>query len=283
MLLLLLILSTNQSSVLQQVHTLRSENTTGIIELSTAVSISSNHAVALGLFFPGAPVMVDTDIGTIEPDSIVYSLDLGIVVLIFDEEVFSDYQLPSDCVPQIGDRLQIIGQSLTGVIAVEGSAFENYPDGAVLLTSELREGLMGAAVFDCSDRFVGIITGVIQPDQQFPDEGGKDYLVLYPSQIWYMWAQLATLQDNIDESFFGVTAMSRISLSRTRPSGIQLISVMENSTAWELGFRPGDLITHIDDIPVYHPETLRGLLIVSEDTLNVRVLSRGIERYVLIP
>ena len=35
--------------------------------------------------------------------------------------------------------------------------------------------------------------------------------------------------------------------------------------------------------PVYHPETLRGLLILSEDTLDVRVLTRNRERSIIIP
>jgi S1-C subfamily serine protease len=77
--------------------------------------------------------------------------------------------------------------------------------------------------------------------------------------------------------------MSSISLSASRPSGIQIVSVTSGSLAWDCGLRPGDLITHIDQVPVYHPETLRGLLILSEDTLNVRVERNNYIRELHIP
>lgn len=282
-LLLLSSILTTEPNFIEQVHAMRIGRMPGTVELSSAISISPSHAVALCMFYPGTPVILDTDKGAISPDSIVFSPDLGIVMLIFTEEVFQDYQIPSDQLPGIGETLQIIGQELNGIINVEATIVEQYPDGAVLLSSELREGLMGAAAFDESGMFVGIITGTIQPEFQFPENTDKDYLVLYPSQIWYMWAQLASQSEEHTGKPFGVVALSSISLSRNRSSGIQLVSVTESSTAWNIGLRPGDLITHINDIPVYHPETLRGLLILSEDTLEARIITRNQERFILIP
>ena len=282
LLLLSLILKT-ESNVIEQVRAMHIGSMPGTVELSSAVSISPSHAVALCMFYPGTPVALDMDTGMIYPDSIVFSPDLGIVLLIFNEEIFQEYQIPSNHLPGIGETLQIIGQELSGTFIVEGTIVEQYPDGAVLLASELREGLMGAAAYDDNGRFVGIITGTIQPEFQFPENTDRDYLVLYPSQIWYMWAQLAVQSEEHSSTPFGVVALSSISLSRNRSSGIQLVSVTGNSIAWNAGLRPGDLITHINDIPVYHPETLRGLLILSEDTLEARILTKNHERFVLIP
>ncbi len=282
-LLLLSLIFKTQSSVIEQVHPMRTGSMPGTIDISTAVSISPSHAVALCMFCPGTPVTLDMETGMITPDSIIFSPDLGMVLLIFSEDVFQEYQIPSEYLPGIGEALQIIGQELNGTVTVEGTIMEQYPDGAVLLASELREGLMGAAAFDDSGRFVGIITGTIQPEFQFAENTDQDYLVLYPSQIWYMWAQLAIQSEEYSGKPFGVIALSSISISRNRPSGIQLISVTESSTAWNIGLRPGDLITHINNIPVYHPETLRGLLILSEDTLEARILTRNQERLLLIP
>ena len=281
-LLLLSLILTTEPDIPEQVHAMQIGSMPGTVELSSAVSISPSHAVALCMFYPGTPVILDLDTGMIYPDSIVFSPDLGIVLLIFSEEVFQEYQIPSDHLPEIGETLQIIGQELNGTVTVEGTIMEQYPDGAVLLASELRDGLMGAAAFDDNGMFVGIITGTIQPEFQFPENTDQDYLVLYPSQIWYMWAQLAIQSEEYSGKPFGVTALSSISLSQNRSSGIQLVSVTENSTAWNVGLRPGDLITHINNIPVYHPETLRGLLILSEDTLEARVLTRNQERFILI-
>ncbi len=268
---------------MEQVHTMRIGSMPGTIDISTAVSISPSHAVALCMFSPGTSVSLEMETGMIDPDSIIFSPDLGIVLLIFNEEVFLTHQIPSEHLPGLGETLQIIGQGLNGVVTSEGRVLEQYPDGAVLLASNLIEGLMGAAAFDNRGRFIGIITGTIQPEFQFAENTDQDYLILYPSQIWYMWAQLAIQPDEYTGPPFGVTALSSISLSCNRSSGIQLVSVTENSIAWNTGLRPGDLITHINSIPVYHPETLRGLLILSEDTLEARILNRNQERFVLIP
>ncbi|GEM_PF-447092 len=267
-----------------QVFTLRVEEPPGSIELSTVVAISPSCAVTLAVFLPSAPVSVETPEGVFIPDSIVVSQDLGLFVLLFDEDVFPLSQMPSDAAPPQGEPLVIVGQGLSGLLTVEGSTVERYPDGAILVSAPLIEGLMGAAVFDSKDRFIGIITGVIEPESSILNiNESHEYLVLYPTQIWYMWAQLASADISISAEPFGVTAMSSISLNENRPSGIQLLSVTDGSEAWNIGFRPGDLITRIDHIPVYHPETLRGLRLLSEDTLTAVVWCRNGERTVFIP
>lgn len=268
---------------MDQVHTVRIETPSGSIELSTAVAVSPNHAVALCIFSSDNAVTVETSSGILFPDSFIVSPDLGMVMMIFEEEVFNNYQIPSNTIPVIGEHLTIIGHGLSGILAVEGRAREQYPDGSFLLSSDLRDGLMGAAVFNENDEYVGIITGMIRPDRQFNEIDDRDYLVLYSSQIWYMWAKLVVLSEEYTEYSFGVTALSNISLTCSSPSGIHIVSVSTGSRAWEAGLRPGDLITHINGNPVFHPETLRGLLILSDDTLQATVLRNTFERNIPIP
>ena len=273
----------NTPSVMDQVHTVRIETASGTIELSTAVSISPNHAVTLCIFSSDNSVTVETSSGILFPDSFIVSPDLGMVILIFEDDVFDTYQIPSDIVPEIGERLTIIGHGLSGILAVEGRAREQYPDGSFLLSSDLRDGLMGAAVFNSNGEYVGIITGMIRPDRQFNESDARDYLVLYPSRIWYMWAKLIVLSEEYTEHSFGVITRSTISLTCSRPSGIHIVSVSNGSRAWEAGLRPGDLITHIDGTPVYQPETLRGLLILSDHILEATILRDTYERIIPIP
>ncbi len=273
----------NPPSVMDQVHTVRIETPSGTIELSTAVSISPNHAVTLCIFSSDNSVTVETSSGILFPDSFIVSPDMGMVIMIFEDDVFDTYQIPSDIIPEIGERLTIIGHGLSGILAVDGRAREQYPDGSFLLSSDLRDGLMGAAVFNNNDEYVGIITGMIRPDRQFSEPDDRDYLVLYPSRIWYMWAKLIVLSEEYTEYSFGVITRSSISLTCSRPSGIRIVSVSNGSRAWEAGLRPGDLITHIDGTPVYQPETLRGLLILSDHTLEATILRDTYERIIPIP
>jgi len=281
-LLFAIVLTATSSSVMDQIHTVRIETSPGTVELSTAVAISPNHALTLCIFTSDNSVTLETSSGILYPDSLIISPDLGLVILAFDDEVFDEYQIPSDVIPDIGDNLTVIGHGLSGVLAVDGRAREQYPDGSFILTSSLMDGLMGAAVFNDDDTYIGIITGIIRPDPQFQEENCRDFLVLYPSQIWYMWSKLVVLSDDYTSHPFGVTALSSISLTRSRPSGIQIVSVSPGSKAWESGLRPGDLITHINGTPVYHPETLRGLLILSDDDLQTTVLRDTFERNITI-
>lgn len=283
-LLLIIMVSAVQASFIDNVHTVRVADSPGSIELCTAVSISPSHAAVLSLFSIEDSVSVETSSGFHYPDSMIASPDLGIVIMCFDEDIFQSYQEPSTAVPSIGDEVTIIGQGLNGLIEVHGSARERYPDGSFLISAGLRDGLMGAAVFSGSGDYLGMITGIISTSRQFPNNGGREYLVLYPSQIWYMWALLAVMEKGpSSQHSFGVTALSSISLTASRPSGIHLVSVDPAGMAWECGLRPGDLITHIDSTPVYHPETLRGLLILSEDTLAARVMRNDYRRDISIP
>ena len=265
------------------VHSVRVGSSPGSIELCTAVSISPNHAVSLCIFSPGDSVSVETTSGIRYPDSMVVSPDLGIVVMGFEERVFEDWQEPSSTIPGAGEEVIIVGQGLSGMIQISGRAVEQYPDGSILVSAELREGLMGAAVFNGNGDYIGLISGMIRPSGQFPDNEGRDYLVLYPSQIWYMWARLVVLERDFSEYSFGVTALSSISLTTSSSSGIQIVSVTSGSRAWECGLRPGDLITHINGTPVYHPETLRGLLVLSTDTLIADVQRSNYFREISIP
>lgn len=264
------------------VFTVRSEDRNGAIELSTAMAIGPYCAVSLAVFPSGSPVSLETDEGIFQPDTVISSLDLGLHVLVFGEELFQSWQVPCEEAPEVGDRLTIIGQGLSGLLAIQGTACQRYPDGAILLSAPLLDGMMGAAVFDDRDRLIGVVTGVMDIESD-PLDQSQEYLVLYPSQIWYMWAQLAASPDIYDVEPFGVTAMASISLTSDRPSGIQLVSVIEGGRAWSIGLRPGDLIIRIDGNCVFHPETLRGLRILSADTLEATVWSRGLEHIVLIP
>ncbi len=264
------------------VVTVRAERLQGIVELSTAVTISPRHAITMGLFEDGASVGVETAGGFISPDSVIRSPDLGLVILEFGSEVFESYDLPSSEGPAPGDRLTLVGQDVGGVVTVEATAIERGDDGAVLLSTSHHEGMMGAAAFDEKDVFVGLVTGLVQPTGSL-EPRRDDLLVLYPSLIWYMWAELVVSGVEYAGPPFGVTAMASFATSESRPAGVHLVSVTEGSTAWAAGLRPGDLITHVCGGRVYHPETLRGLLLMTDDSLDATVWTRQGERSVMLP
>ncbi|MBD3277239.1 MAG: PDZ domain-containing protein, partial [Candidatus Aegiribacteria sp.] len=261
----------------ENVHTVRIGTYPGTIEITSAVSISPRHALSLSIFSSENKVTVETEEGNLCPDTMIVSPDLGIVVMIFEDDVFDDYCMPSQFVPEIGDELTIVGNGLNGILVVEGETREQYPDGSFLISTDLRDGMMGAAVFSSDGDCVGLITGILRTSSVTSDSY-TEHLVLYPSQIWYMWPKLIVLQRNMNESSFGVMARSSISLTPDDCSGIHIVSVTPDSRAWKCGLRPGDLITHINGTRVYHPETLRGLLLLLDDTLDVHVIRGDFQR-----
>jgi S1-C subfamily serine protease len=130
---------------------------------------------------------------------------------------------------------------------------------------------MGAPVFDLENRLVGIVTGVI--DIPMANSTMESRVALLPTQLWYMWAQLAMFDEDYTGPSFGVTAMSFTCTELDdRPAGILLVSVTEGSRADSAGLMRGDLITEIDGIRVYHPETLRGMVITSTEPFTVTLL-----------
>jgi membrane-associated protease RseP (regulator of RpoE activity) len=250
------------------------ENVPGNYELCNAVAISPECAVTLCSFSSGStPFLLGGD-SLLYPDTVILFRDMGLSLLRFPEDTFSSWRLPSDVLPEIGSPLIVVGQSVSGIVAVQAFADSQTGDGAMILSTGPYSGLMGAPVFDLENRLVGIVTGVI--DIPGPRNVSESRIALLPAQLWYMWAQLAMFDEDYTGPSFGVTAMSFTCTELDdRPAGILLISVTEGSPAWSAGLRRGDLITRIDGMRVYHPETLRGMVITSEEPFTVEVLRDG--------
>jgi hypothetical protein len=266
------------------VVTIRRETTPGVTELTTGIAISSHHILTLSAFVgsEGIP-WVEAERGLCEPETIYVSSDLGLAILSFHNGIFEDYTPPWEGMPETGATLSLVGQDIGGIVSVSGRLVEQHEDGMLLVSAPRMEGLMGAAVFDQDGNFVGVVRGVITgtPGNRFDES--NDYLAVLPTQLWFVWADLAMEGGRYDSPSFGVTATSFTSSERDRPSGILIVAVDDGSTACSCGFRPGDVVIQMDSLRVYHPETMRGLILSAADTIEATVWSRGILRGVFIP
>jgi len=227
----------------------------------------------------------------VSPDSIITDGDIGLSILVFKDPLFSDYQMPIYSETLEGELLRIIGQGINGIVIIEESAGQICHDGSVLISASLSDGFMGAAVFNQQDLFLGVISGLEysttpnMPEFYSMVDTASETLVLYPTSIWYMWAQLVVNPPESSDGFrFGITAMANTSIGNSNiPPGILLISVEEGGFAWNCGLQPGDIITELNEQAVYHPYTLRGLLLTSEDSLEAVVWNRNNTRMLKIP
>ncbi len=247
------------------------ETVPGNYELCNGIAISPECAVTLSSFCcEGEPFLISGD-SMLYPDSVILFRDMGLSMLRFREDTFSSWRLPSDILPDIGDPMLIVGHGISGIVAVQAFADSQTADGAIILSTGPYSGLMGAPVFDTDDRLIGIVTGVI--DIHTTLNTSESRIAMLPTQLWYMWAQLAMFEEDYTGPSFGVTAMSFTCTELDgRPAGILLISVTEGTPADSVGFMRGDLITEINGMRVYHPETLRGMVITSDEPFTVRVL-----------
>jgi len=273
----LLLLTTMVISWVQPMEPLVSiarEVSPGNIELCNAVAISPECAITLCAFCVDCtPYLIIGD-STLTPDSVIIFRDMGLSMLKFPDDTFSSYRLPSDELPEIGELLTVVGQSVSGIMAVQAYADSQTADGAIVLSVGPISGLMGAPVFSDEKGLIGIVTGVIEVPETYNARSAR--IALLPTQLWYMWATLAMFDYEINAPPFGVTAMSFTCTELDgRPAGILLISVTEGSTADESGLIRGDLVTDINGMRVYHPETLRGMLVTSDQDLTLRVLRDG--------
>ncbi len=256
----------------------------GVTEVMTGIAISPRHVILLASFAtPDAPPYVVSGRLRVEPDTVFFSHDLGLAILSFEDAGFEGFLKPSEELPEIGDAVRLVGHGVTGTVTAEGRVLEESPDGIFLVSAPRVDGLMGAGAFDSEGRFIGVIRGAIVPSLSSRATVGADYLALLPSRSWCVWSELATSGQWHSTSTFGVTATSCSDLSGERPSGVLIVAVDDGSPACLCGLRPGDIVTHMESIRVFHPETMRGLLIFAEDSIEARVWTRGAERSVILP
>lgn len=258
------------------VVTLRGEPMPGIVELSTGIAVSPRHVVTLALFRPGSEPGFSDGEWLYYPDTAYFCPDLGLALLRFPEELFDDFSLPSDRLPDAGESVSIVGQSVSGLLEANGLIAEQMSDGALVVSVAPRAGLMGAAAFDSAGQFVGLVKGVVTTQQNQFQQARADRLALLPSQLWSLWAEVMIFEQEYAGTAFGVTAVSYSSATSGSPSGILLVAVDRDGRAWEYGLRPGDVVVEVDGAGVYHPVTLMGLVITTTTDLELLVWRRGV-------
>ena len=259
------------------VITLYGEPIPGVVELSTGVAVSPRHAVSVALFVPGQEPGVSLEGSLCYPDTAYYCPDLGLALLRFPEDVFSDFILPSERLPLDGEELVVLGQGLDGTVRANGLVASQMSDGALVVSVPPRAGLMGAAAFDATGAFVGLVKGVVTTQENQFQQARADRLALLPSQMWCLWSEVMMFEQDYAGASFGVTAVSFIPGGRSdsAPSGVLLVSVDSDGRAWESGLRPGDVVFEVDGSTVYHPVTLMGLVITSRSPVELLVWRRG--------
>ncbi len=264
---------------------IRIERIPGVTEVSTGIAVSPRHVATLSAFVSsGETPYVESGDGIFEPESIFVCPDLGIAILSFDGGRFPDVHPPCHEAPAAGDAITLVGQGVTGVITLETRVARQHEDGALLLSAPITEGLMGACAFDGEGRFVGLVNGIITTRPQNMSASLTEYFALVPTQMWYVWAELAMEGSPRSDEPFGVTATSCGALTTDdRPAGVLIVAVDDGSIASRCGLRPGDIIIDLGTVRTYHPESVRGLLMQAGDSLDATVWSRGTRRVLSFP
>ena len=255
----------------------RNSETGDFIEICSGVAVSPNHAVTLFAFVNQNDVFVIEKGSRIFPDSTVSFRDMGLVMLIFNEEVFSEYEQPRNMSPPNGAALLILANHPTGLSALRSFPMEQLDDGALLLASPPSSELMGAPVFDSYDRLAGLITGSYDPG-----DGRGELMALIPCNLWYYWAESVLDKAGLNTQQFGVTAMPSTS-GLSSVQGILLLDVEINSIASDCGLFEGDIITEINGERVYHPEALKTTILNSTEDLSLTVERNSAEIEITIP
>ncbi len=255
----------------------RLEDENRFVEICSGVAISPSHVVTLFAFTNSTDVFIIDRGSRIYPDSVVSFRDMGLSMLIFNDDVFHSYEQPRNTSPANGAALMIIADHPTGLSVVRTFPMEQLSDGALLLASPPESELMGSPVFDAYDRLSGIVTGSFDPG-----DGRGELMALLPCNLWYFWAETLLADAGMHTPVFGITAMP--STSGLSPvQGILLLDVEVNSPADNCGLEEGDIIMEINGERVYHPEALKVMILNSSDDLNLLVQRDSETTDVLIP
>lgn len=235
------------------------------IEVCSGVAVSPAHAVTLFAFAEGSDVFVIDGRVRQYPDSVINFRDMGLSILLFDDDIFESYEQPRNTMPENGAALIIVADHPSGFSVVRTFPMEQLSDGALLLASPPESELMGAPVFDSFDRLAGIVTGSFDPG-----DGRGELMALIPCNLWYYWVETLLSDAGMHTPLFGVTAMPATS-GLSPVQGILLLDVEVNSPADLCGLEEGDIIMEIDGERVYHPEALKVMILNTADDLNLVV------------
>lgn len=235
------------------------------VEICSGVAVSPGHAVTLFAFTEGADVFVIKNATRLYPDSVVNFRDMGLSILIFQDDVFASFEQPRNTSPANGAALMIVADHPTGLSVIRTFPMEQLSDGALLLASPPASELMGAPVFDSYDRLAGIVTGSFDPG----DSRGE-LMALIPCSLWYYWVETLLSDAGMHTPLFGITAMPATS-GLSSVQGILLLDVETNSPADNCGLEEGDIITEINGERVYHPEALKVMIQNTLDDLTLSI------------
>ncbi len=247
------------------------------VEVCSGVAVSPAHAVTLFAFTRDSDVFLIEKGGRLYPDSIVNFRDMGLSMLVFENDVFASYEQPRSTHPANGAALMIVADYPTGLSVVRTFPMEQLSDGALLLASPPESELMGAPVFDAYDRLSGIITGSFDPE-----DGRGELMAMIPCNLWYFWVETVLSNAGMNTPLFGITAMPATS-GLSAVQGILLLDVEEGSPAECCGLRTGDIITRINGAEVYHPEALRVMIQSSAEELTLTVQRNTETTVIVIP
>lgn len=255
----------------------RVEDENRFVEICSGVAVSPSHAVTLFAFTNSTDVFIIERGSRIYPDSVINFRDMGLSMLIFNDDVFHSYEQPRNTSPANGAALMIIADHPTGLAVVRTFPMEQLSDGALLLASPPESELMGSPVFDAYDRLSGIVTGSFDPG-----DGRGELMALLPCNLWYFWAETLLADAGMHTPVFGITAMP--STSGLSPvQGILLLDVEVNSPADYCGLEEGDIIMEINGERVYHPEALKVMILNSSNDLNLLVQRDSETTDIVIP
>lgn len=248
----------------------RMGNESGFVEVCSGVAVSPRHAVTLFAFTENSDVFIIDTGSRLYPDSVVNFRDMGLSILVFEDDVFSSFEQPRCTSPANGAALMIVADHPTGLSVVRTFPMEQLSDGALLLACPPESALMGAPVFDAYDRLSGIVTGSFDPG-----DGRGELMAMVPCNLWYFWVETILSDAGMHTPLFGITAMPATS-GLSPVQGILLLDVEINSPAYRCGLMEGDIITEVDGEKVYHPEALRVMIQNSTDELDV-IVQRDLE------
>lgn len=240
------------------------------VEICSGVAVSPSHAVTLFAFTKENDVFIIQNGGRFTPDSVINFRDMGLSMLVFQDDLFETFEQPRNTFPETGAALMIMADHPTGLSVIRTFPMEQLSDGAFLLASPPASELMGAPVFDAYDRLSGIVTGSFNPG----DDRGE-LMALIPCNLWYYWVETLLTDAGLNTPLFGVTAMPATS-GLSSVQGILLLHVDENSIAGTSGLQEGDIITEVEGERVYHPEALK-MMVQSNTSELILTVSRDSE------
>lgn len=242
-----------------------------VIENATTIVAQLNDGTKTFVSVTGVDISSDIALLQLEPRAKYNAIEVG-----------------QSCTLKIGTPVTAIGnpfglsQSVTaGIISgLHRSDHSSKIQDYIQLDAPINPGNSGGALIDQNGRFIGMNTAIISSPGGGVGNIGIGFAI--PIEIVLPIYKQLQMYGHTSPGFLGVISQNMnealaVALNVPSNKGVMITQVVPSSPADTAGLKETDVITHLNDVPIFDAEHLRSMIVAQgqDNTIDLKVYQNG--------